>query len=73
VLDRCPRRLLLDQPQDVAEVFWWYQNYRRGLLPVDGGLLDQPALLMECFSVIDSAIATYEAEQAEEMRKQTSK
>jgi hypothetical protein len=67
--ERCPKRLFLDQPEDMAEIFWWYGNYKKGLLPVGGGILDQPALMMELFMVIDGAVATIEHDQMEKLRQ----
>ena len=68
LLTRCPKRLFLDHPDDMSEVLWYYSNYKRGLLPVAGGLLDQPALLMEMFKVIDSAMNAIEIERSKEGR-----
>jgi hypothetical protein len=50
------------------DIFWWYGNFKKGLLPVDGGLLDQPALMMEQFRVIDGAVASIEHDIAEKAR-----
>lgn len=66
LLDRCPRRLFLDEGDGVSEVLWYYKNYKSGLLPVTGGLLDQPNQLMEYFRIIDGAMSTVERAKDEE-------
>jgi hypothetical protein len=68
-LERCPRRLFLDHTHDINELLWYYSAYKRGQLPSPGGLLDQPALMMEAFRVIDGAMSTVEAELSKERDK----
>ncbi|AHC30449.1 hypothetical protein CC53_gp032 [Rhizobium phage vB_RleS_L338C] len=53
VLKRCPRRPLLDDPQFFSELFWGHQQFKKGILPEEGGLLSQPAKLMQLYFVID--------------------
>lgn len=52
-LERCPRRVELDAVGtrqaaeiDEARTLYW-PHYRRGFLPVAGGVRDQPALTMD--------------------------
>lgn len=69
---RCPRRPILDDPDFYSEVFWLYRQSRSGYLMEDGGLNDQPAMMMKCFRIIDRAIGQVEGfrkEQEERRRK----
>lgn len=63
VFDHCPKR---DYCQNMAYyefVFGRFVDYKRGMLPDDGGLMSQPAKLMECFEVIKGAVADIEADK----------
>jgi hypothetical protein len=62
---RCPRRLALDEPKLLNEVFWFYKNYDRGILPEEGNLLSQPAKLMRMIAIVDEAKMAAQAEQRE--------
>lgn len=66
VTKRCPRRPLLDDPELFSEVFWSHQLFKRGILPEDGGLLNQPGKLVEMWNQIDRArnTADWEREKA---------
>lgn len=55
MIRRCPLRPTLDRPAFYQRLFWLYGNYTRGILPEDGGLSNQPALLVEAFEVLDAA------------------
>ena len=69
-LVRCPRRPFLEEGDGISDVLWYYKAYKSGMLPVSGGLLDQPNQLMEWFRVIDGAISTVErAKEAEADQK----
>jgi hypothetical protein len=68
---RCPRRPILDDPDFYVEFFWLYQNYKRGVLPEDGGINSQPVKLVELFKVTDQALALCERER--ERRDKVSK
>lgn len=54
---RCPRRPILEEPVYFSAVFRAYGDYQRGILPENGGVLDQPARLLQSFRVIDEAAA----------------
>jgi len=69
LLTRCPMRLFLDNPTGMSKIMWYYDNYKRGVLPVDGGLLDQPALLMEFIVVIQGAVNTIQSAEDEEQKR----
>lgn len=66
---RCPRRLFLEESEGIADVLWYYKNYKAGILPVSGGLIEQPAQLMEYFRIIDAAMSTVEAAKDAENEK----
>ncbi|QIG76091.1 hypothetical protein EVC24_070 [Rhizobium phage RHph_I4] len=53
VLTRCPRRPLLEDPEYFSELFWGHQQFQKGILPEEGGLLSQPGKLMQLYFVID--------------------
>lgn len=46
----CPRRLITAQSIFFLDL---YQHYQRGVLPVAGGLLDQPRLYYQAMTIID--------------------
>ena len=48
---RCPVRSITDETWFVVDLFGFYEQ---GHLPVAGGLSDQSAYLMNCFSIIKS-------------------
>lgn len=48
---RCPVRSV---SQDAWFLLDLYGFYEQGHLPVDGGIMKQPAILMNCFSIIRS-------------------
>ena len=71
VLERCPRRPLLDAPQFWAEVFWLYQNWSKGILPDGSTLRTNPAKLIEVIRHMDDAMAEAKLEREErEQRRQ---
>jgi hypothetical protein len=57
---RCPRRPIKDNPDLYRELFRTYKAYAKGMLPEAGGLQNQPAALMESFSIIDGTLAEIE-------------
>jgi hypothetical protein len=68
---RCPRRLLLDKPEFVTEIWWLYSKYVEGILPEHGGLYDQPAKFLAVMRVLDSARAAADSEKdQQEQRRQ---
>lgn len=70
---RCPRRLALDQPDELRQLLFLYRNYTRGLLPNPGSVLDQSAYLMTLFEVLDGAIAQVEQERVKEAERKAQK
>lgn len=68
---RCPRRILLDQPTLIHEVWWLYSRYVDGMLPEHGGLYDQPAKFLAVVRLLEDAksAATSEKEQTDARRK----
>jgi hypothetical protein len=72
VQDRCPRRPFMPGDQDhdgISEALWYYAAYKRGQLPEQGGLQDQPGMLMDIFRVIDGAVGTIEMDQQAEAKR----
>jgi hypothetical protein len=62
VMDRCPLRPALDHTNAVNDLLWYYSNFnKKGVLPEPGGLLDQPAVMLEVFRVFDGAVATVDS------------
>lgn len=52
VLERspvCPRRLINDRSRYFVDL---YQHYRNGVLPVSGGLLDQPYIYYRAMTIL---------------------
>ena len=70
VVERCPRRPLLDNPRWLNEVFWLYSNWSKGILPDGSTLHTNPALLTEAIRAIDDAMheAKIERDQREQRR-----
>lgn len=68
---RCPRRILLDEPRYISEVWWLYSKYVDGILPEHGGLYDQPAKFLAVVRLLDGAksAATSEKEEQDKRRK----
>jgi hypothetical protein len=64
LLERCPRRPLLDKPALLGKTFWLYRNFDRGILPEEGSLLSQPNKLMRMFAVLDDAKNAAQSEQS---------
>ncbi len=60
---RCPRRPILEDPALFQELFWLYRQKEKGYLVNAGGLEDQPAVLVECYRIIDATLANIAAHQ----------
>jgi hypothetical protein len=71
VLERCPRRPLLDNPGWYSELFWLYANWSKGILPDGGTLNTNPSKLMDAIRIMDDAkaAATSERDQREQRRQ----
>lgn len=68
-----PRELLTEDDHAIAQL-WAMRRSAGGMggggaLPDPGGLLDQPALLMEALQIMDGALAEIEAEERDEAAK----
>lgn len=48
--DRCPRKSITPRSRFFMEL---HVHYRRGLLPVAGGLLDQPAAYFDAMTILE--------------------
>lgn len=48
-------------PTDLLEWFRWYGYWQKGWLPVDGGVLAQPAKFLDVMDYLDSLFAKQEA------------
>jgi hypothetical protein len=66
---RCPRRLLLDDPWYVNEIWWLYAKYVDGILPEHGGLYDQPAKYLAVMRILDSAKSGADSEKQEQDKR----
>lgn len=69
--DTCPRRLILDEPQDFYEALHLYRLYDNGILMYDGAIADQPLDYMGLMRIIGSAIAELEGEMVRRARGQS--
>ncbi|MEA3225247.1 MAG: hypothetical protein U9Q07_04790 [Planctomycetota bacterium] len=56
-LNHCPLRGL---PVEVFRVCYAWHYFKKGVMPFGGGLLDQPALLIDSFSALDRFTAELE-------------
>lgn len=68
-LFRCPARVLWSGAGRFVDAYGWYE---RGMLPVDGGVSAQPALLMRAFKVFGREVQEIRANRerrAKELRK----
>lgn len=54
---RCPRRPILEQPGEFGSLFWLFQQFERGVLPEDGGILSQPEKMMQQFRFMQSVVS----------------
>lgn len=69
---RCPRRPILDDPGLYGDVFYQYRQKEKGFLPEAGGLMDQPAVLVQAWQEIDrtlSAIDQYKKDEEASKRR----
>lgn len=57
---RCPRKLITKQS---AEYIKFYGYYEKGYLPNAGGILEQPAKLMDAITVIENMLAEMREEK----------
>jgi len=51
-LDRCPAKII---PQEVNEYIRYYSYYKKGHLFFPGGIMKQPAKLLQIFDIFESA------------------
>lgn len=71
VMVRCPRRIMLDRPHWLNEVWWLYSKYVDGIFPEHGGLSDQPAKYLAVVRLLEATktAADSEKDQREKKRK----
>ena len=67
---RCPRRPILEDSAAFSYYLRLYRQYRQGTMPEPGGMLEQCALTMDIFSVLDQVYYEVEKHQAEERHKE---
>ncbi|MFC1975038.1 hypothetical protein ACFLXQ_01410 [Chloroflexota bacterium] len=58
-----------EYPPIPPEYIWWIRSKKHNSLPLAGGELDQPHVLMLCFDIIDSETHKYDEDRAEEARQ----
>jgi len=51
----CPRKLITSESWELIEL---YRHYQQGVLPVSGGLYDQPAVYSRAMALIGAAMAS---------------
>lgn len=54
-INQCPQSCLLETPYITAYTNLWY-GFRKGLLPNEGGILDQPQKGMSALFFVEKAI-----------------
>jgi len=62
---RCPHRLAYEAPFTVNKLFRYYRHYLDGFLPFDGGITEQPHMLVESFHEISTIRALLDKEDVE--------
>lgn len=70
-INKCPRAFMDPQMERLFEQYGIWKRF--GLWPVQGGLDDQPARLVDAFSVIATTLDTYEALEAEKRKAEGNK
>jgi len=58
-VDFCPK---LAVNKTVIRAIWLWQFYKRGILPYEGGALNQPYRIIQWFQTIDAELSKVEAE-----------
>lgn len=67
----CPRRPVLDQPEEFAYYMRLYRMYRNGFLPESGAVMDQSGYVLGVFDVLDSVYASIEEYKSKEARRKS--
>lgn len=69
---RCPKaRLLHDSdPSSLIQIFNFISHYRNGVLPLSGGVMDQPAIAIQ---LLDTALEEIVRLENEDMKKERDK
>lgn len=69
---RCPKaRLLLDtDPQGLIQIFNFSSHYRNGILPVGGGIMEQPAIAIQ---LLDTCLEEINRLENEAVKKERAK
>lgn len=67
----CPRRPLLDQPREFTYWLALFRDYRKGMWPEQGARLDQAAVVLQMFQIMDGVYATIEEHRNNEARKKS--
>lgn len=54
--NRCPRTFIHENPDDWQDIITTYSSYDKGFLPSQGGIDDQPTMLVPLMATISSAL-----------------
>lgn len=54
---RCPRRPILEQPAEFGYYLKLYRQYRLGVLPESGAMMEQAEYIMRVFDILDVVYA----------------
>lgn len=65
----CPRRPLLDHPVEFTYWLRLFKLYRKGFLPEPGSALEQCAVTLEVFDILDMVYGEIEEYRAEQAKK----
>jgi len=52
---RCPRRPIYEDPASFAYWLQAYRNYKNGILPEPGAFMQQAAIAVQVFNILDRA------------------
>ncbi len=55
-MERCPMRPWLDDPASLNDVFKFFRWYRQGLLPDEGGIIDQSNTYVSAMLTVDRGL-----------------
>ncbi len=61
-----PKYLITDE---VAEILWLARRWGEGLMPLPGGLWDQPARIVAAIEIVRTAWAKLEAERLRKLKE----
>jgi hypothetical protein len=64
---------VLDDPEAFQYWLRLYSNYKRGILPEPGSLMEQSAYVMQMFGILDTVVAQIQKHHEDEAAKNAKK